>query len=116
MNQDQITALVQSLINQAQSSAQFQVTKNGYHIHNGVDSPLLPVTELWGVVTLSSGSATITDPRIKASSVIVATSTVSHTYAGVTAYTLGASCTNGSASIFGQGPVATDPVNYIIRL
>ena len=38
MNEDQVRALVQSIL----QSGQYSVSKVPYHIHNGVDSPLLP--------------------------------------------------------------------------
>ena len=69
---------------------------------------------LFGVVSLSSGTATITDSRITANSVIVVTSTLSHN--GGVNNTIGASCFAGYATFSELTGTYSDPVNYVIYI
>lgn len=106
----------QEQIQQAQTAGQFGgVSNTPYHKHNGADSPVIPVTNLGilaGAAKLVGGTVTITNPRIKASSVITATSNFSHSFAGLGSNSLAAICNSGNAVIFDG--FSSDTVNYII--
>jgi len=52
MNKDEVTALVQSIL----QSGQYSVTKVPYHIHNNIDAPFIPSTNITG---LSAGGFTV---------------------------------------------------------
>ncbi len=100
--------------NQNSTTNRFIVSPIAFHVHNGIDSALIAAESLdytnfaiWGSVTLSGGTGTITNVNIMTSSTIIATSQTSHS-AG--AY-MAAICATGVATITGQG---TDVVNYII--
>lgn len=103
---------VTSQIQQNATAGQFGVSQVPFHVHNGVDSPSVPVRNLGimsGQAKMALGTVTITDPRINRKSVITATSTIAHATGSVAAI-----CNSGNAVIFDGSGTNNDTVNYII--
>ncbi len=99
-------------------SGQFKVGPVQFHKHNGIDSPRISVNDLSGTITqviggfatLSTGSVSITDSRIKNTSVITVTPQIAFSA------NLGAECFNGSATITSTSGGDSRVVNYQILL
>lgn len=108
----------QTIIDQNTKTDQYTVSGIPFHKHNGIDSPKIKATDIFGgkylltgLAQMIAGTVTITDPRITISSVIVATpqgSAVGANFAAI--------CNKGNAVIFESTGARTDIVNYIIAL
>lgn len=123
MNKQDIQNLIQEMIAQNMNTNQFNYSKVPNHVHNGIDSPRIGLGDnimnnqsrpmysfISGLVTLSGGTATVTDERITTDSVIVVTSQTSHSFTG-SGNSVSAFCSNGSATISGT---TTEIINYLI--
>lgn len=93
----------------------FGVPSVPFHKHTGTDSPTLDNNAyINGTAQMALGTVTITDPRITTSSTIVATPTTSTSLNSFPAYTFGALCAEGTASIFDNSLTNNQTFNYII--
>ena len=61
---------IQQGIKDYMRESQYSVTQIPYHLHNGVDSPLIPSNMIYGQVQLVSGVATVNNPHISLTSLI----------------------------------------------
>lgn len=109
---------IQNQINQTQKKDQYTTPNVPFHKHNNIDSPRIKASDLdggfyllKGFAQLSAGSVTITNSRIKTTSVIVVTSQDSGTGPNIAAI-----CNAGNARIFEASGGRTDVVNYIIAI
>lgn len=114
MNKEQIQEMIDESIAKQANTNQYSVSQVPLHVHNGLDSNVVPAQfndytnfAVWGTATADgSGQITITNRNILSTSVILVTGTQND------AFTIDAVCTVGTGLI--TNAASGELVNYLI--